>query len=136
MEQAKLNLNQAIKINPESDRAYCALGILNSNTGNFIDAEDYYCQALDLNISNLIAIQSLIDLSYKMEKFVKASEYLNRFLKNYPANVNMLFSMAGLQFKMGNIEDALRTLDNVLSIDPKHKYALEFQKNIRAVSVN
>ena len=61
---------------------------------------------------------------------------MNRFLKIYPANVNILFSMAGLQFKMDNIEDALRTLDNVLSIDPKHKYALEFQKNIRAVSVN
>jgi len=133
--QAEINLNRAIMINPLSDKAYCALGILKSKTGNFIDAEVNYCRALDLNIDNLIAKKSLIDLSYKIERFDRAYEYLNRFLEIYPTNLNMLFALAGLQFKMGNIEDSLRTLDDVLSLDPKHPYALEFQNSVRAVFV-
>ena len=40
-----------------------------------------------------------------------------------------------LQFKMGDIEDSLQTLDEVLSLEPKHKYALEFQNSVRAVSI-
>ena len=111
------------------------MGILKSNIGNFIDAEVYYSRALDLNIDNLIAIQSLIDLSYKTERFDLAHEYLNRFLEIYPTNLNMLFAMAGIQFKMGRIEDSLQTLDDVLSLNPKHQKALDFKNRVQAVSI-
>ena len=92
--------------------------------------------AVDGKLFFKISNKSLIDLSFKTKRFDSAYKYLNKYLDIYPANLNMLFAMAGLQFKMGSIEDSLRTLDNILSIDPKHKYALEFQKSILTLSVN
>lgn len=133
--QAEICLKRAININPESDKAFCALGILKVKSNEFQEAEDYYCRALDINIENVLANKFLIELSYKTERFDSAYDYVKRFLEIYPANLNMLLAMAGLQFKMGSIEDSLKTLDDVLFIDPKHKYALDLQNSVRAVSV-
>ena len=47
----------------------------------------------------------------------------------------MLFVMAGIQFKKGMIEDSLKTLDDVLCINPNHKLALDFKNSVLAVLV-
>lgn len=133
--QAENYLRKTIEINPESDKAFCALGILKNNTNDLKQAEKYYCQALDVNVDNLLAIKSLIEISYKIENFDKAYFYLKRFLEIYPANINMLFAMAGIQFKRAEVEDSLQTLDTVLLLDPKHQHALDFQNSLRTVSV-
>ena len=87
------------------------MGILKTNTNELNTAEEYFCRALDANIDNLLAIKSIIEISYKTEKFDKAYSYLIRFLEIYPANINMLFAMAGIEFKKGKIDDSLKTLD-------------------------
>jgi spore maturation protein CgeB/tetratricopeptide (TPR) repeat protein len=133
--QAEIYLKKTIELNPENNKAFCALGILKTNTSDFKSAEEYFCRGLDVNIDNLLAIKSLIEISYKMEKFDRAFGYLKRFLEIYPANINMQFAMAGIQFKRGEVEDSLQTLDTVLLLDPKHQYALDFQNSVRTVSV-
>ena len=133
--QAEIYLRKSIELNPENDKAFCALGILKTNTNDLKEAEEYFCRALDVNINNLLAIKSIIEISYKTEKFDKAYRYLKRFLEIYHANINMLFAMAGIEFKRGEVEDSLQTLDKVLLLDPKHQYALDFQKSVRTVSV-
>ena len=117
------------------DRAFCALGILKTNANDLKESKKYFCRALDANIDNLLALKSLIEISYKTEDFDRAQNYLKHFLEVYPANINMLFAMAGIQFKRGEIEDSLKTLDTVLVLDPKHQYALDFQNSVRTVSV-
>ena len=133
--QAEIYLRKTIKINPQSDKAFCALGILKTNANDLKEAKEYFCRALDANIDNLLALKSLIEVSYKTEDFDRAQNYLKHFLEVYPANINMLFAMAGIQFKRGEIEDSLQTLDTVLLLDPKHQYALDFQNSVRTVSV-
>jgi tetratricopeptide (TPR) repeat protein/glycosyltransferase involved in cell wall biosynthesis len=133
--QAEIYLRKSIEIRPQSDKSFCALGILKTNANDLKEAEKYFCHALDANIDNLLAIKSLIEVSYKIEKFDRAQDYLKRFLEIYPANINMLFAMAGVQFKSGDIEESLQTLDTVLLLDPKHQYALDFQNSVRTVSV-
>jgi spore maturation protein CgeB/tetratricopeptide (TPR) repeat protein len=133
--QAEIYLSKAIAINPQSDKAFCALGILKTNANNLKEAEEFFCRALDANIDHLLAIKSLIEISYKTENFDRAQSYLKRFLKNNPSNINMLFAMAGIQFKRGEMEDSLQTLDAVLLLDPNHQYALDFQNSVRTVSV-
>jgi tetratricopeptide (TPR) repeat protein len=136
IQQAEIYLRKVIEIHPKSDKAFCALGILKTNANDLNEAEEYFCRALDANIDNLLAIKSLIEISYKIEKFDRAQSYLKHFLEIYPANTNMLFAMAGIQFKRGEIEDSLQTLDTVLLLNPKHQYALDFQNSVRTVSVD
>ena len=82
-----------------------------------------------------MAIKSLAERSYKTESFESIYKYLKQYLDIHSSNVNMLFVMAGIQFKKGMIEDSLRTLNDVLAIDPDHKMALDFKNNVLSVSV-
>ena len=132
--QAENYLIKAIKLNPQSDKAFCAMGILKTNTNDLDESEKCFCRALDLNVDNILAIKSLIEISYKTENFIRVQNYLKHFLEIHPANINMLFAMAGIQFKRGEIEDSLQTLDEVLLLDPKHQHALDFQNSVRTVS--
>ena len=111
------------------------MGILKNNTNDLDGSEKYFCRALDLNVDNVLAIKSLIEISYKTENYNRAKNYLEQFLEIHPANINMLFAMAGIQFKRGEIEDSLQTLDEILFLDPKHQYALDFQNSLRIVTV-
>jgi spore maturation protein CgeB/Tfp pilus assembly protein PilF/cyclopropane fatty-acyl-phospholipid synthase-like methyltransferase len=135
IKQAENYLIKAIELNPQSDKAFCAMGILKNNTNDLDESEKYYCQALDINVDNVLAIKSLIEISYKTENFNRAQNYLRLFLEIHPANINMLFAMAGIQFKRGEVEDSLQTLDELLLLDPKHQYALDFQNSVRTVTV-
>ncbi|MEK9628989.1 MAG: glycosyltransferase [Nitrospinota bacterium] len=136
LKQAEIHLNRAVDLNPKSDKAFCALGILKSDLNEYQQSENHFCRALELNIENLLANKSLIELSYKTENFENAYKYLKRFLELHPANINMLFTLAGIEYKMGKIEDSLRTVEDVLIIDPNYKLALDFKNNVRTVSVD
>ncbi len=133
--QAEIYLKKSIELNPQSDKTFCALGILKTNTNDLKESEEYFCRALDVNADHILAMKSLIEISYKTESFDRVYDHLKCFLEIHPANVNMLFAMAGIQFKRGEIEDSLQTLDEVLLLDPKHQYALDFQNSVRTVSV-
>jgi glycosyltransferase involved in cell wall biosynthesis/SAM-dependent methyltransferase/Tfp pilus assembly protein PilF len=133
--QAEIYLKKSAELNPQSDKTFCALGILKTNTNDLKDSEENFCRALDVNIDNLLALKSLIEVSYKTESFDRVYDYLKCFLEIHPANINMLFAKAGIQFKRGQIEDSLQTLDEVLLLDPNHQYALDFQNSVRTVSV-
>lgn len=133
--QAEMNINKSLEINPNSDKALCALGIIKAENSEYPESEAYYCRALNINIENLLAIKSLAELSYKTESFESIYKYLKQYLDIHSSSVNMLFVMAGIQFKKGMIEDSLRTLDDVLSIDPDHKLALDFKNNVLSVSI-
>ncbi|MBC8283981.1 MAG: hypothetical protein H8E32_09225 [Nitrospinae bacterium] len=74
--QAEIYLRKVIEINPQSDKAFCALGILKTNTNDLKEAEECFCHALDVNIDNLLAIKSLIEISYKTENFDRAQNFL------------------------------------------------------------
>jgi glycosyltransferase involved in cell wall biosynthesis/SAM-dependent methyltransferase len=133
--QSEIYLIKAIELNPQCNKAFCAMGILKTNTNDLGESEEWFCRALDLNVDNILAIKSLIEISYKTENFIRVQNYLKHFLEIHPANINMLFAMAGIQFKRGEIEDSLQTLDDVLLLDPKHQHALDFQNSVRTVSV-
>jgi glycosyltransferase involved in cell wall biosynthesis/SAM-dependent methyltransferase len=133
--QAEIYLIKATELNPKSNKALCAMGILKTNTNDLDESEKYFYRSLDLNVDNIFAIKSLVEISYKTEKFNIVQNYLKKFLEIYPSNINMLFVLAGIQFKKGEIEDSLQTLDEVLLLDPKHQYALDFQNSVRTVSI-
>ena len=90
---------------------------------------------MNINIENILAIKSLAELSYKTESFESIYNYLKKYLNIRSSNLNILFVMAGVQFKKGMIDDSLRTLDDILRIDPNHKLALDFKNSVISISV-
>ena len=55
---------------------------------------------------------------------------LEKYLKLYPANLNILFGLAGIQYKMNKLDEALEALEKILVLDPVHKDARDFKTRL------
>jgi tetratricopeptide (TPR) repeat protein len=102
------------------------------NKDDLDGAADYFCRSLDVNQDNISACKSLLEVSYKLEKFEKIEIYLDKYMEIHPANVNMRFAVAGVQYKLGKLEDAIKNLECILVLDPVHESALKMIESVRS----
>ena len=102
------------------------------NKDDIDGAEDYFCRSLDANPDNISACKSLLEISYKSEKFEKIEIYLDKYMEIHPANVNMRFAMAGVQYKLGRLEDAIKNLECILVLDSKYEPALKMIESVKS----
>ncbi len=123
-------LNAALRVRPDSDKALSALGLVHRHRGRAQEALGCFEQALELNAENQTALTNLLDLSYELNEFTAVEKALKCYLKLHPANLSMLFGLAGVQFKMGKRSECRATLDLILVFDAKHADALKFLKRL------
>ncbi len=115
---------------PDSDKAFSGLGIAYSNNNNIPKAMDAFTKALKLNITNKIAMHSLLDLSYQRSDFNQVEIAMKRYLESYPGNVDILFGLAGIQYRSNCFEEAHNTLSLLLEFNPNHNDANIMLKKI------
>ncbi len=130
LDAAASALNEALEIKPDNDKALSALGLVHRQNGQAQASFDCFERALDLNIENQTALTHLLDLSYEMNAFTAVEKALKQYLKLHPANLNMLFGLAGIQYKMGRRSECRATLDLILVFDAQHQDALSFLKRL------
>ena len=93
-------------------------------------SRDAFTTALKLNVENKIAMHSLLDLSYQRSEFYQIEIAMKRYLEFYPDNVDILFGLAGIQYKSNQFEDAHTTLSLLLELNPNHNDANTMIKKI------
>ncbi len=130
--KADICFNKCLENDSDNDRAFCGLGMVRINRNDLDGAVDYFCKSLDSNPENLSACKFLLDLSYKLEQFGEIEIYLNKFMELHPANLNMRFGLAGIQYKRGKLDDSLKSLEYILALDPEHESAREMLDNVRS----
>ena len=130
--KADICFNKCLENDSGNDRAYCGLGMVRINRNDLDGAVDYLCMSLDLNPENLSACKFLLEISYKLEQFGEIEIYLNKFMELHPANLNMRFGLAGIQYKRGKLEDSLKNLEYILALDPEHDSAREMLDSVRS----
>lgn len=89
-----------------------------------------YCDALNINIENIQALMELTKAAYDLGCFDTAEKYLKEYLTFHPANLNILFSLAGIQFELGKMEQTKDNLDKIFVFDPNHKNAILLMKKL------
>ncbi|MZG31236.1 MAG: glycosyltransferase [Nitrospinae bacterium] len=130
--KADICFNKCLENSAANDKAFCGLGMVRVNRGDVDGAYDYFCKALDTNPENLSACKSLMELSYKIEQFGEIEIYLNKFIDLHPADLNMRYGLAGIQYKNGKLEDSIKNLEYILALDSAHEPARELLENVRA----
>jgi len=108
----------AAGMNPNNDRALCGMGMALFNAGNHEEGFRYYAKALAANPENGVALSSLIQAAYAVKDFTAAEEAVTGFLELHPANMDMLFGLAGLQYAQGKYAEARDALDRIALFDP------------------
>ena len=84
LDQAVRALNQAIRIDPDSAKAYYFLGTTYYTGGQFVKAEDYLIHALQLEKGMGNAELELANVYMKQQKWNDALEFLDAYLRDNP----------------------------------------------------
>lgn len=133
--RADICFHKCLENDPDNDKAYCGLGMLRMSRKDLDGAAEYFCKALNVNPENLPACKFLLELSYKREEFQDIEYYLSLFVELHPGNLNMRFALAGVQYKLGKLEVAFKSLNHILDLDPEHEAAREMLESVRSDAV-
>lgn len=137
LELQRGNLDEAIEgfhgareILPNNDKAWTGLGLAYRQKGMKRDALDCFAHALDIDLENQLALTTLMELSYEGDEFSECEKFLNKYLILHPANLNILFGLAGIQYKMNKLDEAKESLERILVFDPAHKDACDLKEHL------
>jgi tetratricopeptide (TPR) repeat protein len=98
------------------------------------EAFDCFARAIDVDEENLTALHELTKCAYITGRFTEAAQKLNAYLAYHPADLDMLYSLAGIQFKGGKPADALESVEKVLLFAPEYEGGNELRERIREAS--
>lgn len=120
----------AIAANARNDKAHAGLGSCYLAEGQKRLAHDAFARALDINLNNPTAIFHLVKCAYEIKSYATAARIVGEYVDSNPVNMSLLYSLAGLQFHLGRLQEAKSTVKRILELQPQHSGAMELMKMI------
>jgi tetratricopeptide (TPR) repeat protein len=130
LDEAGEHYRTALSLTP-SDKAYAGLGLVEMEQGAHSEAFEHFGAALSMNSGNMIAMNSMLRLAYKLGR---VEEMLPRFdaLLRDGDNDAVRFTMAGCLSCLGRNNEALKHLEILLGKDPSNAQAKELYAHLAA----
>ena len=114
------------------DKAFAGLALVEMEVGRPEKAYEHFCQALDQNPENVIAVFGLIQTAHGLARLGDVLTPLERFIETNPEHHDVRFSLAGCLVSLGRNEDAVRHLERILELQPEHQAAKELYSKLAA----
>ena len=119
--------NKALKIDPTNSRALAGMGMVRNLQGKTKDAFSFFSMALDSDPENLNVLNDLLKIAYASDLLPEAEPHLRKYLMYHPVNNHILFSLAGLLYRVGEYSEALDTIDGLLIFEPSYEGGQELR---------
>lgn len=129
-QEARNYFSKALTFDPNSDVAFAGLGLCSVCESKHEDAWDYYRRALAINPENMRAILGIVELGYSFGNYDRVESALTNYLEMHPADIDMLYSLAGCYYKQGRLDEASQQIEKILLFRPEHVNALELKEMI------
>lgn len=137
--EASITISKALDHEPNNAKVLCGLGMTKISQGLKTEGIHYFVKALETDPENLTALNELIKASnelikasYDLQKFEEAISCTRNYLKDHPADQNILFSFAGVLYKSGEYDEARDVLERLLALSPEFEGARELLAKILA----
>lgn len=122
---ARRHFQDAVAANPRNDKALMGLGSCYVADGEKRLAHDFFAKALEANLNNPTAIFYLVKCAFEIKSYATAARLVEEYIEIAPVNVNLMYSLAGLQFHLGRTQEARATTQRILQLQPHHSGAQE-----------
>ena len=122
---------KALAVSPRHDVGLAGLGLCAMVSNKQEKAFELFTQAVASNPENRRALLGVLQLGYPLKKYTDIEKAINAYLELHPANIEMLYSFAGILFAQGKVEQAKLEVEKILIFEPKHERALELRDIIR-----
>jgi len=133
-DSAVIHFQKSVSLAPNDEMGSFGLGLAFQGLGETNEANKWVVNACRLNPVNPAAVFSLVKLAYDRNSFDDARSALCRYIAQKPEDLNMVFSLAGVEFKTGNTTAAEMLLTQMLAIDPTDSRATQLLSQIRGGS--
>ncbi len=130
---AEAIFEEALRINPKNSQALSGLATVHLARNEKQKAFDRFESSLRVNLKQPQSIFQLVKLAYELKRFSPAEGILREYIEAAPFNANLLYSLAGIQYHLGLNADALRTSEQILSIQPGHVEARNLIQRIQSI---
>jgi tetratricopeptide (TPR) repeat protein len=117
-EQARQDLEEALRLNPRLPGIYTLVGTARDKTGDVKDAEPAFREALKTNPDDFEANLYLGAILYKRRDIDEAKGYLDHALRLKPADSMARYESAMLKSTSGDYETAAKELEQLVKDDP------------------
>jgi len=115
---ARAAFEQALQRDDKCADAYGGLAMVFQQQQAYEEALDMYLRCLELEGDNLVALLGLFQTSCQMGTFAKVIHYLELYLNQHPGDTSVLFCLATLYAREGQLSKAGDILLNVLALEP------------------
>jgi tetratricopeptide (TPR) repeat protein len=123
LEDAEISFRVACRLDDKCAKGYAGLAMVAQERTDYKQAFDMYLKCLELDVDNLTALLGLFQVSCLTRSFGKVIYYLEQYLKMHPGDVSVMFCLAALHMKDGEVEQSRKLLEDILSLDPANKDA-------------
>jgi YaiO family outer membrane protein len=130
-EQARETLRQVLAENPDYFDASLLMAYIHGWDGRLDSARLITQQLVRISPNNYELLNLMIHVEIWDNKYPTSLLLANRALEIYPNDQNFLYQKARTQYLMQDYQDALETLEQLLSINPEHKEADELYQYIK-----
>jgi len=127
LEEAKALFEEAHRMAPDYDVPLAGMGLCASWGGDFEKGWQYYRAALDRNPENIRALLGLIEAGYPLGRLEGVESALRAYLEFHPADLDLLYALAGCCFAQNKLEEAAATVNKITFFAPNHPNALELK---------
>lgn len=128
IQDAARAFGDALVANPCNSKAHAGLASSYLAQGRKREAHDHFALSLEQELQQPTVIYHLVKCAYEIKSYATAARLLQNYVEVAPVNANLLYSLGGLQFHLGRIEEAAQTVGRILKIQPNHSGAAELQK--------
>lgn len=125
------HFKRGIEYNPYNDRAWCGVALVAREMKDDEWARSLVLKALDINKTNLTALQILINWAQADFRWDEAIERIQEYLSEDQSNAEIIYSLAGLYFQKGLFQEAEMELIRLEALSPGREDTAELQKLIR-----
>ena len=117
-------------IDADCSQAYGGMAMIHQEQGRFPQAFEMYLRCLELDANNMLALLGLFQASSQMGTFSKIIHYLELYLDGHPSDHSVLFCLASLYAREGELIQAKQALLTVLASDPDKTEARDLLEDI------
>lgn len=127
---AVIHFQRAVSVGLNDEMASLGLGLAFEGLGELVEANKWVVSSLRLNPMNTAGLFTLVKIAYARNAFDDAREALCTYISRAPQDCNMLFALAGIEYRVGNMVQAEQIARQILAIDPADTRAQQFLAQI------
>ena len=116
--EAKHAFEESLSLDCESRKARIGLGMACLGLDQTAEAWDQFEHVLSVDPDHVKAIRCLIQAGTALQRWEALSSHLARFIERNPADCDIRFALAGVQFREGQIEKAKAQLTWLRLLQP------------------